>query len=100
MSMAGSLPESFSDPRGIFVGSLLIGPATVIVKNGDQYAFFRGKGAHQPARCRVPAQTNKTFKAWDNNLQFNGQNRVRQVEWLQRKVLENKQKGVEVYRTK
>jgi hypothetical protein len=98
--MAGSLPESLSDPRGIFVGYGLIGPATVIVKNGDRYAFFRGEGAHQPARYHVPAQTNKTFKAWDNNLQFNGQNRVCQVEWLQRKVLENKQKGVEVYRTK
>ncbi|MCB9870704.1 MAG: tetratricopeptide repeat protein [Planctomycetes bacterium] len=103
-----------SDLRGIFIGSGLIGEATVIVKKGDQYAFFRGKGIHQPAHHRppqvrykqVPGQTkkvfdpSKAFNAWNNNLECNDSNRSRQVDWLQRKVLKVQQKGVEVYRTK
>ena len=85
----------------------------MIVKKGDQYAFFRGKGINQPRRYRPPVQTRQParkpqaprrkaldFKAWGNNLQYNDRNRAKQIQWLQREVMNKKQKGVEVYRTK
>jgi len=102
-----------TDLRGIFVGENLIGQATVIVKKGDQYAFFRGKGINQPRRYRPPVQARRParkpqsqrgkaqdFKAWGNNFQLNNQNRAKQIQWLQRDVMNKQQKGVEVYRTK
>lgn len=103
-----------TDLRGIFVGENLMGQATVIVRKGDQYAFFRGKGINQPHHYRPPAQARQPahkpqvqqranaqdFKAWGNNLQYNDQNRAKQIEWLQREVMNKQQKGVEVYRTK
>ena len=102
-----------TDLRGIFVAENLVGQATVIVKKGDQYAFFRGKGINQPPRYRPPAQTRRPagkpkaprrqgqdFKAWGNNFLYNDQNRTKQIQWLQREVMNKQQKGVEGYRTK
>ncbi len=54
----------------------------------------------RPTPQRKPQQGQRAFKAWENNFQYNKQNRDRQTRWLQDKVLNVKQKGVEVYRTK
>ena len=105
-----------TDLRGIFVAGDLVGRATVIVKKDDQYAFYRGTGIHQPARYRPPSppqgrqnqqreQLDKKLKggdfdALDNNFQYNARNRAQQLQWLQSEVLNKKQQGVEVYRTK
>ncbi len=102
-----------TDLRGIYVGDSLIGKATVIVKSGDEYAFFRGEGVHRPERYRpapmkkpaAPKQQLqekgiKQFDAFDNNVRQNLGNRRRQIEWLKNEVLEKQQRGVEVYRTK
>ncbi|MHC4514041.1 MAG: tetratricopeptide repeat protein, partial [Planctomycetota bacterium] len=102
-----------TDLRGIFVAENLVGQATVIVRKGDEYAFFRGKGINQERRYRPPVQTRRparkpkatrkrgqAFKAWGNNFQFNDQNRSKQIQWLQQEVMNKQQKGVEVYRTK
>ncbi len=101
-----------SDLRGVFVADELVGEATVIVKKGDQYAFYRGTGIHQPAQFRpAPAQTMapsdatrneqyKGFDAFSNNRALNNDNRGKQLQWLQDEVLKKQQRGVEVYRTK
>jgi len=103
-----------TDLRGVMSGDSLVGPATVIVQKGDQYAFYRGTGVHQPHRF-VPAtrpqaggpgqqqlrkNKNLRFEAFQNNLEQNKGNRSRQIEWLEKNVLNKQQKGVEVYRTK
>lgn len=101
-----------SDLRGIFVADELVGEATVIVKKGDQYAFYRGSGVHQPARFKpAPVQTitapdpsnngqYKNFDAMSNNRALNFDQRGKQIRWLQDNVLQKQQQGVEVYRTK
>ena len=107
-----------TDLRGIQVADNLVGMATVIVKQGDEYAFYRGTGVHQ-AQIYVPPQAQyrgqierqregysrgkqqgEEFDALKNNFEWNGQNRARQVQWLQQEVYEKKQKGVEVFKTK
>ena len=104
-----------TDLRGVFVGTDLVGRATVIVKKGDQYAFYRGDGIHQPSQYREPRlqvleqardqlqtgqdDSGRAFEGWGNNLLYNKTNRARQQEWLQQQVLQNSQKGVEVRRT-
>jgi hypothetical protein len=94
----------------------------VIVKKGEQYAFYRGTGVHQPARFQPPVASGpagpatgapaqqgaqrkagkdgQSFDALENNFRFNDGNRARQVEWLKDNVLNKDQKGVEVFRTK
>jgi hypothetical protein len=85
----------------------------VIVKKGDQYAFYRGTGVHQPARFQpVPVQTPvadpgeakndqyKNFDAMSNNRALNFDQRGKQIQWLRDNVLQKQQRGVEVYRTK
>jgi hypothetical protein len=101
-----------TDLRGVFTGSDLVGAATVIVQSGDEYAFFRGEGIHQPARFQPPPQTRaaepvqqmqmkgKEFDQWHYNVRSNDMNRQRQVDWLKNEVLNKQQKGVDVYRTK
>lgn len=105
-----------SDLRGVFVGDDLVGASTVVVKKGEQYAFHRGTGVHQPDRMPAPQPTQKgapankqrsqagkeaqSFDAFDNNLNLNTGNRARQAEWFQQNVADKKQKGVEVGRTK
>ncbi|MEQ1633078.1 MAG: hypothetical protein ABL997_11945, partial [Planctomycetota bacterium] len=108
----GTFRSGDSDLRGVFTGSDLVGTATVIAAQGDHYAFYRGEGVHQPARVRgvfqqqlqqevEPQQAGaQSFDALDNNFNFNASNRGNQVLWLQNEVLNKKQKGVEVYRTK
>ena len=102
-----------TDLRGILAVDGLVGQATVIVKKGDEYAFYRGSGIHQPQLC-VPVQNTpqhraapqkadkalKQFDALDNNMNVNDQNRGRQLQWLQQEVYNKKQTGVEVGRTK
>lgn len=112
----GELRGGATDPRGIFVADGLVGRATVIAQVGDAFAFHRGSGVHQPQRF-VPApqpqadpqgggggdgqqRKGKSFEGWENNLQLNGVNRARQVEWLKNEVLDKQQRGVEVYRAK
>lgn len=100
-----------TDLRGIFVGQGLVGKATIIVKHGGEYAFFRGDGIHQPRNYSPPERARVAprkvlfkagadFDAFGNNFDFNSDNRRRQVEWLQNEVLNKQQQGVEVFRTK
>ena len=118
VKVVGSGDERFrsgdTDLRGIFVADDLVGQATVIVKKDDEYAFFRGKGVHQPSRyrpappARVQPPQSKTpddkklqqFDGWKANTLYNDRNRERQVRWLKQEVLGVQQRGVEVYRTK
>jgi len=104
-----------SDLRGVFVADDVVGQATVLVKKGDEYAFYRGSGVHQPGRMPPPqpapaaedarkgekrAAGYKNFDAWSNNLRVNDSNRAQQVLWLQNEVMQKQQRGVEVYRAK
>jgi len=107
-----NLKSGDTDLRGVFAAEGLVGQATVIVKKGDQYAFYRGTGVHQPQQYRPaaePAQQQaeqqqqlkgKKFDALEQNIYSNGQNRARQVEWLKNEVMNKQQTGVEVYRAK
>ena len=114
-SQDGKFQGGDTDLRGVFAADNLIGQATVIAKHGDEYAFFRGSGIHQPQRYRPAPQPRvggdrgqqqrkqaegKRFDALRNNLDLNSGNRGRQVEWLEKEVMNKQQKGVEVYRTK
>ena len=110
----GRIRNGDTDLRGIFVAHDLVGRATVIVKHDDEYAFYRGSGINQPDRFRpapVPQdkkrpagkaqqQKRKAFDAWEYNIRLNDSNRAKQIEWLEREVLQRQQRGVEVYRTK
>ncbi|GAB4151488.1 MAG: hypothetical protein Fur0037_20230 [Planctomycetota bacterium] len=119
VKVIGSGDRSFrsgeTDLRGIYVADGLVGLVTVIVKKGDQYAFYRGTEVHQPQVYRPvhqapPGQEQqqdkrvlkgaRKFDALEQNLNWNGLNRARQIDWLKNQVLENVQKGVEVQRTK
>ncbi|MCC6669778.1 MAG: tetratricopeptide repeat protein [Planctomycetes bacterium] len=117
-SVDGRFRSGESDLRGVFAADALVGQATVIVKKGDEYAFFRGTGLHQPAAAlpqiqarqqiqqaqqRVPARVvpqQQVFDALNQNINLNSDNRARQMNWLQSEVLNKQQKGVEVGRTK
>ena len=108
----GKFRSGDTDLRGVFTADDLVGQATVLVKKGDRFAFFRGKGVHQLARYRpappevrhraVPTRKGKSqrFDGWKSNFFYNDQNRAKQVDWLQREVMNKQQRGVEVYRTK
>lgn len=118
VKVVGSGDQSFrsgdSDLRGVFVADEVVGQATVIVKKGDQYAFYRGTGVHQPTRMPAPQppqpvelrrplnpkEAYKSFDAWSNNINMNDSQRARQIQWLKSEVQEKQQKGVEVYRAK
>lgn len=121
VKIVGSGDQTFrsgeSDLRGVYAGDGVIGRATVLAADGDHYAFFRGEGLHQarflPPRIRdvpgemelkqleqMPQDETRKFDAFGNNLNFNASNRGNQVLWLQNEVMNKKQKGVEVYRTK
>lgn len=105
-----------TDLRGVFVADGLVGKATVLVKKGDAYAFYRGVGIHQPERYapaparrhtpprgkggEKPSRKALPFGGWENNLRFNSRNRDRRLQWLQQEVLNKQQRGVEVYRAK
>ena len=106
-----------TDLRGIAVADGIVGQATVIVQKGDQFAFHRGTGIHQPQAYRGPAdqvpalkpagqqqrgqaQDAKKFDALEQQNFLNTGNRARQVEWLQDNVMRKQQQGVEVFRTK
>jgi hypothetical protein len=117
-SADGQIRGGETDLRGIFVADDVVGRATVLVRVGDAFAFFRGEGMHQPARMpsppspqrggvqilqeASPAQdgTTRTFNAWENNLNLNVDNRARQSDWLEQQVLKNPQRGVQVQRAK
>jgi hypothetical protein len=55
VKVVGSESESFvsgdTDLRGVFEAGGLIGNATVIVKKGTSYAFFRGESVHRPVEA-------------------------------------------------
>ncbi len=50
-SESGEFVSGNSDLRGVFEAGGLIGEATVIVKKGTSYVFFRGAQLHQPAEA-------------------------------------------------
>ncbi len=117
VKVVGSGDQAFqsgdTDLRGVFAAESLVGLATVIVKKGDQYAFYRGTGVHQAQRYRPapepqpqqdgPApelRKGRKFDALEQNMMLNEGNRSRQVEWLKNEVMNKQQTGVEVYRTK
>lgn len=106
-----------TDLRGISVADGIVGQATVLVQKGEQFAFHRGTGVHQPQSYRGPADTvppnkpagdprgapnkdSRKFDALEQQNLFNNQNRARQVEWLNDNVGRKQQQGVEVFRTK
>ena len=116
-SADGRIRGGETDLRGIFVADDVVGRATVLVRVGDAFAFFRGEGVHQPSRMpspspqrgavqtlqeAAPAQKDvtRTFNAWENNLNLNVDNRARQSVWLEEQVLKNPQRGVQVQRAK
>lgn len=116
-SADGRIRGGETDLRGIFVADDVVGRATVLVRVGDAFAFFRGEGIHQPGRMPSPpspqrsqqiqrdagpAQKGATraFNAWENNLNLNVDNRARQSDWLEQQVLMNPQRGVQVQRAK
>jgi hypothetical protein len=47
-SDVGEFISGETDLRGVFKAGGLVGEATVIVKKGTSYAFFRGTATHQP----------------------------------------------------
>lgn len=104
-----------TDLRGVFTAGDIVGEATVIVRSGEQFAFYRGETLHQPHRLtpqqqadRAPQQDPrkqpqagyKSFDAWEDNVRTNTFNRAQQIQWLQDQVMNRQQKGVEVQRTK
>ena len=106
-----------TDLRGISVADGVVGQATVLVQKGEQFAFHRGTGVHQPQSYRGPAdmvpankpasdprgapsKEGRKFDALEQQNLFNNQNRARQVEWLNDNVGRKQQQGVEVFRTK
>ncbi len=117
-SGGGDFASGDTDLRGVFAADRLVGMATVIVKKGDQYAFFRGTGVHQPQAFRPAPQSAQNlpqaldnarqekrrdargFDALEQNYLQNRMQRQKQVEWLKTEVLDKQQRGVEVYRTK
>ncbi|MGA1607584.1 MAG: alpha-2-macroglobulin family protein [Planctomycetota bacterium] len=116
-SADGQIRSGETDLRGIFVADDVVGRATVLVRVGEAFAFFRGEGVHQPSRMPQqdnqlrfqqmeqdagPAQKDATraFNAWENNLNLNLDNRARQSDWLEQQVLKNPQRGVQVQRAK
>ncbi|MGE0143843.1 MAG: tetratricopeptide repeat protein [Planctomycetota bacterium] len=109
----GTIKSGATDPRGIFIADGLVGRAAVIVEHEGSFAFFRGSSIHQPEQFRPapppPASKPKgsnvdrkgrQFDGWEFNLQQNGANRARQVQWLEQNVLNQQQRGVEVRRAK
>ncbi|MCA8949136.1 MAG: hypothetical protein KDE27_06525, partial [Planctomycetes bacterium] len=107
-----AMKTASTDLRGIASADGLIGPATAIVQQGAQFAFYRGSGVHQPGVYRptptppVPQPdaaaptAGQRFDALENNLRYNNDNRGRQIHWLEENVLQKDQRGVEVYKTK
>ena len=118
VKVIGSGDEVFrsgdTDLRGVHVAEGLVGMATVIVKKGDDYAFYRGKGIHQPSNYRPPApvqfeagpgkdyKADVRFDALEQNFSLNRYNRDNQVEWLDKKVQRKgaPQRGVQVQSAK
>ncbi len=110
-SQDGEIRSGDADLRGVYSAGGLVGRATVLVRDGEDYAFHRGDAIHQPGLFRperleqavealqTPEQQLR-FDALENNLQFNEGNRARQVDWLDKNVLQVEQRGVEVRRTK
>jgi tetratricopeptide (TPR) repeat protein len=112
-----SLRGGDTDLRGVFAADGLCGLATVIARKGPQFAFYRGTAVHRPEAFRRPAVQEQAqqqggnkeaerrkdlhgFDALQQNLDSNTVNRGRQVDWLNKNVLNKQQKGVEVYRAK
>lgn len=106
-----------TDLRGISVADGVVGQATVLVQKGEQFAFHRGTGVHQPQSYRGPAdmvpankpardprgtpnKDGRKFDALEQQNLLNTGNRSRQVEWLNDNVGRKQQQGVEVFRTK
>jgi tetratricopeptide (TPR) repeat protein len=105
----GVVRSGDTDLRGVFVADGLMGRATALAALGDHYAIYRGEAAHgAPAITQsagLPGQQSQQdgaqrFDALDNNFKANVGNRGSQVQWLQKEVMNKKQKGVEVFRTK
>ncbi|MBK8976527.1 MAG: tetratricopeptide repeat protein [Planctomycetes bacterium] len=112
----GRIRSGDTDLRGVFATGDVVGRATVLARLGDEFAFFRGTGIHQPERFRpapvpqarpqqqVEGQTRRgrEFDAWENNFRMNDENRARQVQWLEDNVLQQQQReqGVQVLKTR
>lgn len=116
-SGGGDFQSGETDLRGVFAADQLVGRATVIAQKDGQFAFFRGEGVHQPAVFRPAAETlllqepldpalqdkrknARSFDGLEQNYLRNNVNRARQVDWLQKEVLEKQQRGVEVQKTR
>jgi hypothetical protein len=105
----GVVRSGDTDLRGVFVADGMLGRATALAAFGDHYAIYRGDAAHGVGvvtqSAGLPGQQlqqdgGRLFDALDNNFKANVGNRGSQVEWLKKEVMNKKQMGVEVFRTK
>ena len=107
----GKIRSGKTDLRGIFVADDLQGRATVLVKHGEDYAFYRSKSAFgfatpltstkRPSKGRFKAKKNlkQKFDALLMNQRSNALNMQQRGKQLQ-DLYQNKQRGVELGRTK
>ncbi len=101
----GRIRSGKTDLRGVFVADGLRGKATVLVKQGDDYAFYQSKSdfGGRPALNRkaqsIQVRNKADFNALKGNRAlnfFNQQKRSQQIQDL----LQNAVQGVEIRKTK
>ena len=90
-----------TDLRGIFIADNIHGAATVIARKGDQYAFYRGDTALQPAgqpteRPRLKAPADLRSQAVQHLRATNQAIQQQSADYLRQNLYQNKQIGVEV----
>ena len=111
----GTIRSGRTDLRGVFVADAVQGIATVLVQEGEDYAFFRGKVALGPPMQQVEQQRGiqlgvlhkslnlsekgKNFDALEGNRVLNIQIQRAAREKLET-YFENKQQGVDLRRAK
>jgi tetratricopeptide (TPR) repeat protein len=102
----GKIRSGETDLRGIYVADDLRGRATVLVKDGESYAFYRSEsrfGAsprqQMQQRSNFKQQQKGRFDALRQNMEYNDalQNKARDQ---LRQLFDNRQKGVEIRRSK
>ena len=93
-----------TDLRGIFVADNIHGPATVIARKGDRYAFYRGSAALQPPDAqrqgrRLEAPADMRSQAMQQLGASNAAIQMKNEGYLRKNLYQNTQQGVEVQAT-